>query len=181
MKILIVQFVQFKNKKSQMKKQIIKQLENTAKLLPKSYELIRFGITVRRHEFIRLLEKGMTKDISYLEDVTEGVKALERWYDVRIPFECEETEDGFIKVDFLPIPKTYSGPEPTYRIREPKFQDIIHINRLKEAYRNNGASGVLSYIDWLELNNKKMFEIKKTFDTLPEIELVDRSKLVDNE
>lgn len=163
-----------------MKKQIIKQLENTAKLLPKSYELIRFGSIVRRHEFIRLLEKGMTKDINDYNDVFEGVKTLERWYDVSIPFKCEETETGF-KIDFLPIKGTPSEKEPTYRIREPKFQDIIHINRLKEAYRNNGASGVLSYIDWLESNNKKMFEIKKTFDTLPEIKLVDRSKLVDNE
>lgn len=159
-----------------MKKQILKQLENTVKLLPKSYELIRYGSYVRRHEFIKMLEKGMTKEISCYEDVTEGVKALERWYSVNIPFECKETETGFI-VDFLPMQKGYSGPEPTYRIREPKFQDIIHINRLKEAYRNNGAAGVLSYIDWLDLNNKKMLEIKKQHDTLPEILLVDKSLL----
>jgi len=161
-----------------MKKQIIKQLENTAKLLPKSYQLVRFGTLVKHLEFVKMLESGMTKDISCIEDIHEGVKALERWYDVRIPFDFQKTDEGWV-VDFIPIPKTYSGPEPTYRIREPKFQDIIHINRLKEAYRNNGASGVLSYIDWLDLNNKKMLEIKKQHDTLPEIEQIDRSKLND--
>ena len=67
--------------------------------------------------------------------------------------------------------------EPTYHIKEPKFKEIIHVNRLKESYRNNGAAGVLSYIDWLELNNKKMLEIKEKFDTLPEILLVDKSLL----
>lgn len=155
-----------------MKKQILKQLENTAKLLPKSYELIRYGSYVRRHEFIKLLESGMTKEISCYDDVTEDVKALERWYGINIPFECKETETGFI-VDFLPIIRTPHQKEPIYKIKEPKFKEIIHVNRLKEAYRNNGASGVLTYIDWLELNNKKMLEIKKQHDTLPEIVEVD--------
>lgn len=157
-----------------MKKQILKQLGNTAKLLPKSYELVRYGSYVRRHEFIKLLESGMTKEISNIDDVNEGVKTLERWYNINIPFECKETETGFV-VDFLPMLKSYSGPEPNYHIKEPKFKEIIHTNRLKEAYRNNGAAGVLSYIDWLESNNKKMLEIKAKFETLPEIELVDRS------
>jgi hypothetical protein len=163
-----------------MKKQILKQLNKTAELLPKSYELIRYGSYVRRHEFIKMLEKGMTKEISCYDDVTEGVKTLERWYGVNIPFECKETETGFI-VDFLPIKGNQivmnNHKEPTYHIKEPKFKEIIHVNRLKESYRNNGAAGVLSYIDWLDSNNKKMLEIKEKFDTLPEIVLVDRSLL----
>ena len=83
-----------------MKKQIIRQLENTAKLLPKSYEIVRHGTIIRHHQLIELLEKGMSKEVSSYDDVFQGVKTLENWYGINIPFRCEETTEGF-KIDFL--------------------------------------------------------------------------------
>lgn len=154
-----------------MKKQILKKLENTAKLLPKSYEIVRYGSYVRHHQFVKMLENGMIKEISSLEDIQEGVKSLERWYDINIRYTYKTTENGW-EIDFLPL-KGNIEKEPIYHIREPKFKEIIHINRLKKAYVNSGASGVLIYIDWLDRNNKKMLELKEKHESLPEIVLVD--------
>ena len=151
-----------------MKKSVLKELAKTAESLPKSYTLVRYGVKYYQKQFVKMLETGMRKDVSDIQDVEEGVKALERWYDISIKYTCNIVDDNFV-IDFI-------VPEIVH-VREPKFVEVNHIQKLKSHFINSGASGVLMYIDWLESNNKKMLEIKEKFSTLPDIELVDRGKV----
>lgn len=48
-----------------------------------------------------------------------------------------------------------------YRFAEPQLTKIEHSRRLKRAYADKGEAGIIEYLTWLQLNNRRVAKILK--------------------
>jgi|688.fasta_scaffold901528_2 hypothetical protein len=54
--------------------------------------------------------------------------------------------------------------EEWYKKKEFRIVDINHVNRLKNAFARNKEQGLMDYIEWVDMNNKRLNRVFKELE-----------------
>ena len=69
---------------------------------------------------------------------------------------AKEIKNSVVSVDSLSSDVLLSGHDKPVTIKGSTLYPINHARRIKEAYINKGAQGVLDYFKWVDVNNARI-------------------------